>query len=103
MGVDLSGGDVSVTQQGLHAAQIGSMLHHVGGATVAQFMWAGGAVLLLYQLPDPLPGERLAPHTEKQSPFQAASLQPGTAFAQVMLQRFHGLTTKRHNAFLVAL
>ena len=38
MGVDLGGGDVGVAKQQLHAAQIGAVLHHVGGATVAKCM-----------------------------------------------------------------
>src|ERR1039458_3397671 len=36
VGVDLRGGDVGVAEQALHTAQIGAVLHHVGGATVAQ-------------------------------------------------------------------
>ena len=42
VGVDLRGGDVGVAEQGLHAAQVGAVLHHVRGATVAQAVGAGG-------------------------------------------------------------
>jgi hypothetical protein len=33
--VDLRGCNIRVAEQALHAAQIGSMLHHVRGATMA--------------------------------------------------------------------
>ena len=36
--VDLGGRDVGVPEQGLHSSQIGSVLHHVGGTTVAHDM-----------------------------------------------------------------
>jgi hypothetical protein len=42
--VNLRGGDVGMAEQNLHAAQIRSVFHHVGGATMAQPVRAGGAV-----------------------------------------------------------
>ena len=36
VGIDLGGGDVGVAEKELDAAQVGAVLHHVGGATVAQ-------------------------------------------------------------------
>ena len=41
MRVDLRGGDVGVTQQSLHTAQVGAMFHHVRGAAMAQHVRAG--------------------------------------------------------------
>jgi hypothetical protein len=59
--VNLRCGYVCVAQNQLHAAQVGAMLHHVGGATVAQPVRAGCVVSYLYQVPDPLARERHAP------------------------------------------
>ncbi len=44
VGVDLRGGDVGVAEHDLHAAQVGAVLDHVRGATVAQAVRAGGVV-----------------------------------------------------------
>ena len=58
VGVDLRGGDVGVAQQQLHAAQVGTVLHHVRGATVTQTVRAGGRLGHLDHMPNPLPSER---------------------------------------------
>lgn len=54
MRINLRGGNVSVTQQKLHTAQVGAVLHHMGGATVAQPVRAGIHICRLHQMPDPL-------------------------------------------------
>ena len=64
--IDLRGGNVGVAQQQLHAAQIGAVLHHVRGATVAQPVRAGALFGRLHQVPDPLPRQRHAAQGEKQ-------------------------------------
>ncbi len=38
MGVDLGGGDIGMTQQGLDAAQVRAALHQMGGEGMAQHM-----------------------------------------------------------------
>ena len=65
VGVDLGGGNVSMPQQGLDSPQVGSVLDHVGGATVTHDMWAGASVQSLHQLPDPLAGKPNAPYGEE--------------------------------------
>ncbi len=44
MRIHLRGGNIGMTQNQLHAAQVGAVLHHVRGATVAQPMRTGAAV-----------------------------------------------------------
>ena len=57
--IDLRGGNVGVTEDSLHRAQISAVFHHVSGATVAQHMRAGfasgGCRGCLDHLPDSLP------------------------------------------------
>src|SRR6185503_9565123 len=56
MGINLGGGDVGVSQQGLDSAQIGAIFHHVSSAAVAKHVWAGVASNLCrsrnYHLPN---------------------------------------------------
>ena len=73
VGVDLRGGDVGVAQQQLHAAQVGAVLHHVRGATVAQPVRAGGGVGHLHHMPDPLPRQRHSAQREKQTAWRPAA------------------------------
>jgi hypothetical protein len=42
MGINLRSGNVRVTKQQLHAAQVRAVLHHVRGATVTQTVRTGG-------------------------------------------------------------
>ena len=67
VGVDLRGGDVGVAEHHLHAAEIGAVLDHVRGATVAQAVRTCGAVGALDEAPDPLPGERHAAQREEEA------------------------------------
>jgi hypothetical protein len=53
--VDLGGRDVRVTEEGLHSPQIGSVLYHVGGATVAEHVGTGMASGARRCRPDHLP------------------------------------------------
>ena len=115
--VDLRGGNVGVAQHHLHAAQVGAVLHHVRGATVAQpcglVEWFGH----LDQPPNPLARERHAAQGEKQAravlPARSAAWPPfarGTdaremrpSFAQILLQSLKRGAAQRDNALLVAL
>ena len=97
----------------MHAAQVGAVLHHVGGAAMAQPVRTGCPVRRFDQVPDPLAGQRHTAHGEKKPctalarsvrvPCRADARQVRTAFAQISLQRLHRGSTQRHNAFLVAL
>ena len=58
--VDLRSGDVGVAQQPLHAAQVGPVFHHVGGATVAQHVRTGFVTASITRLPD---ADRTISHT----------------------------------------
>ena len=44
--IDLRGGYVGMSQNGLHGTQICAVTDHVRGTTVAQHMWTGLAVRL---------------------------------------------------------
>ena len=51
MGIDLGGGEVSMPQQLLHAAQIAARLQHMGGKGVAQLVRVYMAVQPLLNAP----------------------------------------------------
>ena len=74
MCVDLGGGDVSVAEESLDSPEIGSILHHVSGATVAQHVGTG-ARPTLHQAPHPLPGESGAANGEEESALARPSRQ----------------------------
>jgi len=94
--VDLRGRDIGVAEHHLHAAQIGAVLDHVRGTTVAQAVWTGGVIGALDQAPDPLARERHAAEREKKlgtvlccCPFLANcadALKVRAAFAEVLLE-----------------
>jgi hypothetical protein len=66
--VDLGGGNIGVAEQQLHRAQVRAVLHHVGGATVAQR--CAGWLLRCWELdqqPDRLAGERHTAQGEKEA------------------------------------
>jgi hypothetical protein len=48
MGVDLGGGNIGMAQQGLDSPQIGSVLDHMGGATVTHDVRAGARIQSLH-------------------------------------------------------
>jgi hypothetical protein len=43
VGIDLRGGDIRVSEDGLHGTQIGAVFHHVSGAAMPQHVRAGDA------------------------------------------------------------
>src|SRR4051794_40875621 len=64
VGVDLRGRYIGVAKKSLDGAQVGTILHHVSGATVAQHVRAGfarpGGRGSTHQLPHPLARQSLA-------------------------------------------
>ena len=109
VGVDLRGGDVGVAEQALDTAQVGAVLHHVGGATVAQHVRAGladvatGAGGAAHHLPHPLAGERASAHAEEQRPLHASAGECGTAALDILVERLNRAAAERDDALLVAL
>ena len=116
--VDLGGGDVGVAEQQLHAAQVGAVLDHVRGATVAQTVRAGLSVGHFDDVPDPLAGQRHSAQGEKEAGrvlSRRGSLadwadasrtdagQVGPSLAQINLQCLDGGAAERDDALLVAL
>ena len=65
MGVDLGGRDVGVAEEDLHAAEIGAVLDHVGGAAVAELVGAGGRVAGFDEMPYPLARQLLSAFGEE--------------------------------------
>jgi len=71
MGVDLSGRDICVTQHGLDRTKIGPALKQVSCEGMAEavrrdpFFDAGGAGIMVNQLPKSLAGQRLAGSGDK--------------------------------------
>ena len=110
--VNLRGRNVGVAQQQLHAAQVGAVLHHVCGATVAQRVRTGLAIRQLYQVPHPLARQRHAAQRKKHAcainacgvslACRTDSRQVRPAFIQIRFQSFQCGAAQRHNAFLVA-
>jgi len=110
--VDLGCGDVGMPEHHLHAAQVGTVLNHVSGATVSQTVWAGGAVGAFNEIPDPLSRER---HSAKRQKKASAILAGGpalvrgadavemrAAFAQILLQSLDSSSAKRNDSLFVA-
>ena len=70
MRINLRGRNVGMAEDGLHGAQVGAVLHHVGRAGVAQHMRTGvasrGQARFPDQLPDTLAGQAPASWTHEQ-------------------------------------
>jgi hypothetical protein len=81
VGVDLGGGDIGVAEEELDAAQVGSVLDHVGGATVAEAVGAGGGIGGFDDVPDPLAGEGLAVERKEEADGVLAGGEDGGGFA----------------------
>ena len=84
------------------------MLDHVGGATVAQGVGAGGAVVALYEEPDGLAGEGHAAQGEKET-CAVCGVCPGAdagevraAFFEVEAEGLEGGDAEGDDAFFVA-
>src|ERR1700730_6101113 len=65
VGVDLGGRGVGVAEHGLHRSQVGAVLEQMGGEAVAESVrreraQAGLEAVAAQQLPETLPGHRLA-------------------------------------------
>ena len=101
VGIHLRGRDIGVPQQGLHGPQIGSVLHHMGGATVAQHVRAGAGIQLLHQAPHPLPGKSGAAHGEKKPALPGRIASAGPAPGQIRVQSLDRHPPQGHNALLV--
>jgi hypothetical protein len=120
VGVDLSRGDVGVAEHGLHGAQVGPVVNHMGGAAMTQHVGGGGAAGgLLDERPDGLPGERATVVAEKEaggagSPGRRAGAGTGTgtgtgtgkniaAVLEIALNGEDGGAANGYNALLIAL
>src|SRR5262249_1290484 len=106
VGVDLAGGNVGVSKDGLHGAQVGAVFYQVRGAAVAEHVWAGmtrGSRSRAHHLPDPLSGKAASAATDKQDRRNSAVQQPPAALFEIMTQRILRGSPQRHQAFLVAL
>src|SRR5580658_3930498 len=70
VGIDLRRRNVRVAEDGLHGAEIGSILDHVRCAGVTQHVragvTAGGETRVAYQPPDALPGQAPGSRAQKQ-------------------------------------
>src|SRR3954471_10930761 len=68
--VDLRGGNVGMAKQCLYSSEVGAVLDHVRGATVAQHMWTGFSrprrCRTTDKLPDPLSSERFSRAPDEQ-------------------------------------
>ena len=77
VGGDLRSRDgIGVAQEQVDGAQIGAMLHHMGGATVAQCMRAGGPIVAFHEEPDGLAGERHAAQMSRKKRKSSAGMGP---------------------------
>ena len=72
MSVDLRCGETGVTEEGLHAAQVGSVIEEMSGKGVAKFVWAecrgeaGFPDIVLKHQPDRAGSEALATLVQKE-------------------------------------
>ncbi len=106
MRINLCRSNIRMPQQSLHTPQISPVLHHMRRATMPQHMRTHlGPCRSPYHLPNPLPGQRLPPHTQKQGPRHHPSrlhrLRPPQC--QISLQRLNSRSPQRHNSLLIAL
>ncbi len=106
MRINLRRSNIRMPQQSLHTPQISPMLHHMRRATMPQHMRTHlRPCRSTNHLPNPLPSQRLPPHTQKQSPRHHPSrlhqLRP--PHRQISLQRLHSRSPQRHNSLLIAL
>src|SRR5581483_48110 len=106
MGVDLGRGDISVAENRLQGSQIGSVLDHVSGATVAQHVRTGVAAhrcrIRPQHLPDPLAREFSRAATEKYQGGASAPRQRVTRTINIASKRIERRLSQGHNAFLVS-
>jgi hypothetical protein len=108
VGVDLGGGDVGVAEEELDGAEVGAVLDHVGGATVAEGVRAGGAVVALDEEPDGLTGERHAAQGEEETcavggvGFGADAGEMWATFLEVEAEGVQGGEAEGDDAFLVS-
>ena len=67
--INLRSRNIGVTENGLYRAQVGPVLHHMGGAGVAKHVRTGvasrGETGIAYQLPNSLTGQTTAPKANK--------------------------------------
>src|SRR5882724_9014517 len=108
MCINLRSSNIGMTQQSLHTPQIRSMLHHVRRTTMPQHMRTSltpHRSRPAHHLPDPLPRQRISPHTQKQRP----SHSPPTPYqtrppqSQIFFQSLDSRAPQRNNPFLIAL
>ena len=104
--VNLRGRNIGVAEDGLHRAQVGAVLHHVGGATVAQHVRAGMTRRLrrrvVHHLPHPLPRDRPCPARDEQERRRLLRRQHRTRMLQILLHNLLRSMTQRNDALLVA-
>jgi len=106
MRINLRSCYIGMPQQSLHAAQIRSMFHHVRRTAMPQHMrtcLAPRPRNRPHHLPNPLPRQRIPPHTQKQRPLHSSLHQPWPPQLQISLQRLHRRPTQRHNPLLISL
>jgi len=104
VGVDLGGGDIGVAKEYLDAAEVCAVLNHVGGATVAEGVWAGGSVRRFDQEPDRLAGHGGAAGGEEEggAAFFFGAVKVGTAVAEVDFEGVEGGLPEGNDALFVA-
>jgi hypothetical protein len=106
MRINLRRSNIRMSQQSLHTPQISPVLHHMRRATMPQHMRTHlRPCRSTNHLPNPLPSQRLPPHTQKQSPRHHPSClhQLRPPHRQITLQRLHSRAPQRHNPLLIAL
>ena len=114
MRINLRSSNIRMPQQSLHTPQIRTMFHHMSRTTMPQLMRTSLSPAHRrsrpHHLPNPLPSQRIPPHTQKQRPRHSPRPrqsprphQPRPPNLDIPLQRLNRPHSQRHNPLLIAL
>ena len=106
MRINLRCSNIGMPQQSLHTTQIRSMFHHMRRATMPQLMRTSLIAVdrsSPYHLPNPLPRQRISPHTQETSPLHPSLHQSRPSYRQISFQSLHRRPPQRNDPLLIAL
>lgn len=108
MRINLRSSDIGMPQQSLNTPQIRPMLYHVRRTAMPKHMRTSLTPPRrspAHHLPNPLPRQRIPPHTEKHRPLQTVPVphQPGPTQTQIFFQRLNSTPPQRNNPFFITL